>query len=671
MDSREFDPKLFTRPSEYEEDALRDRKSEIKILSAKAELIKDVISMANTACLWGRPAYILYGIRDSATGDPDYDVQGLQVNDEQKMWEQYRQDFAHVFNQHIRPKINHWSFLHGRVNGKVVAYLCFQPHNPPEPYQVAESRKRRVDSLQEGQSWIRAGESKREITPDERDSLTFQVPWVLPRQWEMVFDRQLARLSQLFQQTQGYQQLGLTTKETLDDRLRDFLEDRDCAVLVIQGAPGIGKTVALGRFAYQLADDALAAVKRIRMDHQFDPPSSPIPIYYKLLQYEGWPAQQFVEQLLKDFATLDSAPWKQQLRVEFLLRRQDLKWVICLDGFDEIRSELHRKKFINCLTDFVKRYPRAKVIVTTRPPLADQFDHPFQGMVQIQKVDIESLSEEQVLAYLKSVASSELVDQSFEFLKSDPDLWRLCRVPVYLEQAVTELVGAKPARSEYSDVSDSLSQAQQSEPPVQQTDLSESRTDAGQDIEQLLESVKLTDGLSLPGNGLSETSTVSIAETTGVRDQIEGRFEQLLPWRTPRLGVVVRDMYEHLWKRESSRQPHNSAKLHQWREQVNKFALSAPVFPNLFSLQDVPKLLNSQAAIGWISSLGIWEEVHQHGYRYMTLLTQASFAASFLEGRIRAKRAQQVNLRDTALRERIRQLLKDCVDDDISSLFDA
>ena len=65
LHSRNFRPDLFTDPREYEEVPLRDRKRDVgnsKHNEKKAEFIRDVIALANTARLFGQPAYLLYGL---------------------------------------------------------------------------------------------------------------------------------------------------------------------------------------------------------------------------------------------------------------------------------------------------------------------------------------------------------------------------------------------------------------------------------------------------------------------------------------------------------------------------------------------------------------------------------------------------------------------------------
>ncbi|MFN3762821.1 MAG: hypothetical protein ACK4WK_06450, partial [Anaerolineae bacterium] len=67
MGQKDFRPELFTEPSEYEETPLRDRKQTIPNLRddrKKAEFLRDVIALANTARLWGKPAYLLFGLDD-------------------------------------------------------------------------------------------------------------------------------------------------------------------------------------------------------------------------------------------------------------------------------------------------------------------------------------------------------------------------------------------------------------------------------------------------------------------------------------------------------------------------------------------------------------------------------------------------------------------------------
>ncbi|MGC9084354.1 MAG: hypothetical protein ACP5ME_14410, partial [Anaerolineae bacterium] len=67
MSSQFFRSELFTEPREYEETPLRDRKQKFPNLDhdeEKAEFLRDVIAMANTARSWGKPAYLLFGLNN-------------------------------------------------------------------------------------------------------------------------------------------------------------------------------------------------------------------------------------------------------------------------------------------------------------------------------------------------------------------------------------------------------------------------------------------------------------------------------------------------------------------------------------------------------------------------------------------------------------------------------
>ena len=90
----DFRCELFEDPEQYEETPLRDRKSDLPLLDKnraepgkRAEFVRDVIALANTARMMEKPAYLLFGIDDDGkvVGVEEY----LEKYDESRLkaWE--------------------------------------------------------------------------------------------------------------------------------------------------------------------------------------------------------------------------------------------------------------------------------------------------------------------------------------------------------------------------------------------------------------------------------------------------------------------------------------------------------------------------------------------------------------------------------------------------------
>jgi hypothetical protein len=144
----DFRCELFEDPEEYEETLLRDRKSDFPVLNRKcaepgkrAEFVRDVIALANTARMTGRPAYLLFGI----------DNHGKVVGIEQYL-EQYgghrekaRQQMKDLFLAHIEPKILGWELKYGECQQKLVAYLLIPPQVTERPFCIKSTKELLID----------------------------------------------------------------------------------------------------------------------------------------------------------------------------------------------------------------------------------------------------------------------------------------------------------------------------------------------------------------------------------------------------------------------------------------------------------------------------------------------------------------------------------------------
>jgi hypothetical protein len=200
--------------------------------------------------------------------------------------------------------------------------------------------------------------------------------------------------------------------------------------LLILGASGSGKTTALLSLAEQLLNGALAQPQKV------------IPVLFELstwhddnLSIHKW----LVEQL---YDLYGGEP--RYRRYESWLEQRVL--LPLLDGLDELGLE-RQKKCISELKEFAKHYP--SIVVCCRDKAFDAADielDPLRSAVCLQ-----SLSNEQIEAYLKSKNRSEL----WSAIQAQPDLSKLLepttegdpglfRVPLFLKLAADVYDPQKP-----------------------------------------------------------------------------------------------------------------------------------------------------------------------------------------------------------------------------------
>lgn len=116
--------------------------------------------------------------------------------------------------------------------------------------------------------------------------------------------------------------------------------------LLVLGEPGIGKTVALERLAWELASA--------------DPPT--VPVLIKLLEYDGQPLLEWVRLKLIETGELHLKTAEQTSEY---LNHIAFDCALLLDGLNEVRPA-HREKLVGEITRLALSYPRHQVIVTSR-----------------------------------------------------------------------------------------------------------------------------------------------------------------------------------------------------------------------------------------------------------------------------------------------------------------
>ncbi len=452
----DFNFDLFTQHDQYEETLLRDRKAFVEYWkdSEKAEFVKDVIALANTARMLGKPAYLILGVRDKADGTPD-DICGIsemferqirQGRTEEQAIGAIKRELAGIIHQYISPLLSP-DIQFAKHHEKVIGYVLIRPLIV-EPFRVSkEFRSGRETYLRQGECWLRFGESKHdvaveELAPDD-DKLRYcyaEAPYVLPSIWQRYFEkaqRDTLKLTADAPEESAYQELRSDKGTPISKIVGDFFAQNDERWLILQGAAGCGKSLFLQRLANSLAQNGEQEMRDAQRLEQFVPPNGFIPVYYQLRDLTPQAradSARFTRTLCNLLASLwqDNRNGRKPSQPERLFDNLRLHWLIVLDGLDEIGARERRCEFLRTLTEFMHTYPRLRVILTTRPGL------PLHNE-QAKLVEIAPLDEKQVEDFLMAYRTDQNDKEIYAFIESFKtweDAHKLLSVPVYLNTAL-------------------------------------------------------------------------------------------------------------------------------------------------------------------------------------------------------------------------------------------
>jgi hypothetical protein len=665
MNGEGFRTDLFTEPEHYEEGPLRDRKAEIPDLhrpDKKAEFIRDVIALANTARMFGKPAYLLFGINDDgklcgveSTLGPYR--QGSEPT--HKTWERVKQQMGHAIRHNIRP-IPKFDLKHDIIGGKEIAYLLIAPIPSQEPFQVnSDLRQGGQVYLSKGQCWIRFGESKheiqaKEISPDQAPyAYSYaQVPFLIPSNWQRYFegvlsDQAIARA----QQIKAYQELITSRTKLLQEEVSEFLENT-LRILVIIGVAGSGKSAFIRRLTGKWAEYGLAAMKEAVRREEFIAPSDWIPVYFPLRGCRLGDLQTLNDELLNRINSIGNIWDERPQEPERLFEYPRLRWLICLDGLDEIWEDDSQARFLSTMRSFTDRFPRVKIILTTRPTMTGLEWEGWPG----KAVEIAPLSSEQITKYIANFVDSEQYDEVIKALQSESDLWQLCSIPAYLEAAIEELAGVYPVPLEDIQL-----------PPEEISEVSDISAISPAPPESINPPKPVEDEdlmLSEPITSEREESTAKV----GIAE------EASQPGVVPiRIGVLLDRIYQHLWAREENRQPLPIGYTDEWWEKTGELAVKVNGRSIDFKRHQALEVLSSDECLYWITFLNILRRMAINKWRFYTELTKVYFAASFLlsfvEGQRYDEGHQLIPHITQDFQSKLCSILSELTAADINSLF--
>ena len=184
--------------------------------------------------------------------------------------------------------------------------------------------------------------------------------------------------------------------------------------ILIEGAPGIGKTVLARETAYCWATNAiLTEIKIVFLLYLRDPQLQSITTTKQLVEYMSMGCLDD-----EQITTLN----------KYLVNTKGQQLCVVMDGFDEYPASMQKNSFIvNIINGRV--LPEAIVVITSRPTatvsLHDQVD---------RRIDILGLPKEERNKYISQVFnnSPDKQDKLEKYLKQQPVINGLCFVPLHL-----------------------------------------------------------------------------------------------------------------------------------------------------------------------------------------------------------------------------------------------
>ena len=179
-------------------------------------------------------------------------------------------------------------------------------------------------------------------------------------------------------------------------------------IILIEGAPGIGKTVLAKEIAFQWANKKLLKDKKILLL-----------LFLREFSFSGIKSiESFVQHVVKSEMA--------QSLARYLLKTEGKNLAIVFDGYDEISNE---DRYSSIVADIINRKIFAKccLVITSRPTASSA----LHSIVDC-RVEIVGFTEEDRLDYIQTALedNDDKVEALTHYLQSNPTINALCYIPL-------------------------------------------------------------------------------------------------------------------------------------------------------------------------------------------------------------------------------------------------
>ena len=413
---------------------------------------------------------------------------------------------------------------------------------------------------------------------------------------------------------ESFIELQTETGKSLEEETKEFLKTDRNGVLAIIGDALSGKTSFMGRIIEGMASNAM---QELKIDDTL-PPANWIPIYIPL---SGKKIDNF--DTLYGLLPNKIKPWikvRKEKKQEFVFGTSETKWLIYLDGLDEVWEDDEREATIKYLHQFLKDFDSSqiKIILTSRPWVG------LHSNEDTQILEVEHLNWAQMETYLISfinpdtttmpdiasyfspmkIVLKEKVSEGESEKEEESELQKICSLPGYLSEFVNEL----PSSSKVSET----------EYPTEKTE-GKTETEISVETKNRYSLASLANISNV--NELILTEPISEEDNNRKPHQEEDEVIESF-----RIGVVVSNMYLKVWMREERRRSKDRQKLF---EKTCELAAYMDGKKKTFGVSEALKILRTEKELNWLLNLGVLRR-EKRRYSFYQPLTAVSFATEYL-----------------------------------------
>ena len=176
-------------------------------------------------------------------------------------------------------------------------------------------------------------------------------------------------------------------------------------LILIEGAPGMGKTILSKEIALQWAKNTLLTFKKLLfliLLRNFDTSIKSV--------------DEFVQHVTKT---------KNEKDVKLITENNGQNLAVVLDGYDELSENDRNKSFIADLV-FRRVLPKCLLVITSRPT-ASLHLHDF---VNCRRVEVVGFSEIDRIDYIKNELPHDSCEKIIDYLRCNPTINALCYIPL-------------------------------------------------------------------------------------------------------------------------------------------------------------------------------------------------------------------------------------------------